>query len=323
MADQHCIPSRDSRGDFIRVHGDAPPVQRPSPIQVASNRLQPITTVVQEVANESGIFMQRAAHHQANPQQVGEPVEDDLEESETEGLVGTLEIIGPSLETFAQLPLPGARPSIIPCPSPSQGQTPPQPSFSQPPPPQIPPPAAAATNADEMMQNLLCTLITLGQAMPQNPPPQMLAPVPSTQTRTRAPNAFDGSNLEDLWAFLLQCQITFNAHPQNFTSESAKVCFAISYLKKMALEWFEQGILEDDLSQAPGWKSSWTEFVKELWTHFGPANPTGVVEAELQHLTMSSGACLSEYLVRFNTLASRVEWGDAALRFQFYDSLPE
>ena len=38
---------------------------------------------------------------------------------------------------------------------------------------------------------------------------------------------------------------------------------------------------------------------------------------------MSSGACLSEYLVRFNTLASRVEWGDVALHFQFYDSLPE
>jgi len=91
------------------------------------------------------------------------------------------------------------------------------------------------------------------------------------------------------------------------------VCFAISYLKKTALEWFEQGILEDDPSQAPGWKSSWMEFVKELWTHFGPANPTGVAEAELRHLTMSSRARLSEYLVRFNTLASRVEWGDAAL----------
>src|SRR5258708_1114200 len=84
---------------------DPPPVQQPSPIQLASNRLQPVATAVQ-VANESGIFTQRAAHHQANPQQVGEPVEDDLEESETEGLVGTPEIIGPSPETFAQLPLP-------------------------------------------------------------------------------------------------------------------------------------------------------------------------------------------------------------------------
>src|SRR5258708_6459232 len=225
--------------------------------------------------------MQRAAHHQANPQQLGEQVEDNLEESETEGLVDPPEIIGPSLKTFTQLPPPNTRPSIIPRPSPSQGQTPPQPSFSQPPTPQIPPLAAAATNVDETMQNLLHALITLGQAMPQNLPLQTLAPTPSTQTRTCAPDAFNGSNPEDLQAFLLQCQITFNTHPQNFTSESAKVCFAISYLKKTALEWFEQGILEDNPSQAPGWKSSWTEFVKELWTHFGPANPTGAAEVEL------------------------------------------
>src|SRR5258708_4255383 len=159
--------------------------------------------------------MQRAAHHQANPQQLGEQVEDNLEESETEGLVGPPEIIGPSLETFTQLPPPSARPSIIPRPSPSQGQAPPQPSFSQPPTPQIPPLAAAATNVDETMQNLLHTLITLGQAMPQNPPLQTLVPVPLTQTHTPAPDTFDGSNLEDLQAFLLQCQIRFNAHPQN------------------------------------------------------------------------------------------------------------
>src|SRR5258705_12504847 len=128
MADQRRIPSRDSTGRFIRVHGDPPPVQRPSPIQLASNQLQPIATTVQEAANKSGIFTQRAAHHQANPQQVGEPAEDDLEESETEGLVGTPEIIGPSPETFVQLTLPSARPSIIPRPSPSQRETPTQPS---------------------------------------------------------------------------------------------------------------------------------------------------------------------------------------------------
>ncbi len=85
----------------------------------------------------------------------------------------------------------------------------------------------------------------------------------------------------------------------------------------------QQGILEDDPTQVPEWKTSWMEFIKELCTHFRPTNPTGTVEVELQHLTMTSGAHLSEYLVRFNTLASRVEWGDVVLCFQFYDSLPD
>src|SRR5258707_10589226 len=136
-------------GHFIRVHGDPPPVQRPSPIQLASNQLQPIAAAVQEVANESKTFTQRAAHHHATPQQVGEPVEDDLEELEMEGLIDTPEIIGPSPETFAQLPLPSIRPSSIPCPSPSQGQAPP----STPPPPPPPQPPPAATPPDNTAEN--------------------------------------------------------------------------------------------------------------------------------------------------------------------------
>src|SRR5258708_4265445 len=243
--------------------------------------------MVQEAANESETFMQRAAHHHATPQQVGEapredPVEDELEESETEGLIGTPEIIRPSPETFTQLPLPSTQPSSIPCLSPNQEQTPLPPPTPQPSTPQIPPlVTSAVTNVDKMVQHLLHALVTLGQSMPQNPPPQAPVLAPLTQTCTCTPEMFNRSNLEDLWAFLLQCQIMFNAHPQNFPSESAKVFFAISYLKKSALEWFEQGILEDNQTQAPEWRSSWMEFIKELRTHFRPSNPTGVAEAEL------------------------------------------
>src|SRR5258708_14779072 len=190
--------------------------------------------MVQEAANESGIFTQRAAHHHTTPQSV----EDELEESEMEGLIGTPEIIRPSPETFVQPPLQSAHPSTIPPPSPSQGQAPPQP-----PTPQIPLVAAAATNVDEMVQHLLCALVTLGQSTAQNPTLQAPAPALPTQTHTQAPDTFNRSNPEDLQALLLQCQIMFNMHPQNFTSESAKVFFTISYLKKSALERFKQRLL--------------------------------------------------------------------------------
>src|SRR5258708_38119888 len=115
--------------------------------------------MVQEVANESRTFTQRAAHHHTTPQQVGEApreelVEDELEESETEGLIGTLEIIGPSPETFTQ-PLPSTQPSIIPHLSPSQGQAPLQPST-----PQTSPPAAAVPTADELTPPLRHALVS-------------------------------------------------------------------------------------------------------------------------------------------------------------------
>src|SRR5258707_13485399 len=82
-------------------------------------------------------------------------------------------------------------------------------------------------------------------------------------------------------------------------------------------------VLEDNPSLTPAWCNSWTEFAKELRTHFRTANPVASAEIELRLLTMASNARLPEYLVRFNTLASRVGWGEQALRFQFYDGLPE
>src|SRR5260370_28405885 len=126
-----------------------------------------------------------------------------------------------------------------------------------------------------------------------------------------------------MWILLMQCQIAFNSCPQNFPNESLKVLFAISYLKKAALEWFEQGVLEEVPRRPPLWKNNWVEFSKELWTHFRPANPTGAAEMELHHLTMAGDSRLSDYLVHFNTLASSVEWGDAALHFQCYNRLPD
>src|SRR6266446_2030214 len=38
---------------------------------------------------------------------------------------------------------------------------------------------------------------------------------------------------------------------------------------------------------------------------------------------MTHSSQLAEYLVCFNTLVSRVAWGEAALCFQFYDGLPD
>ncbi len=134
---------------------------------------------------------------------------------------------------------------------------------------------------------------------------------------------FDGSNPEELRMFLLQCQITFNSYLQQYVTHTVKVFFVISYLKKLALEWFEQGILESNPRSAPAWRSSWPEFINELRTYFGPMNPTGTAKLGLQHLTMAPSSQLREYLVQFNTLVSRMAWGEVALCFQFYDGLPD
>src|ERR1700677_2805127 len=186
-------------------------------------------------------------------------------------------------------------------------------------------PPTPPTAADDLIMRLVQALATMGQGVtaPAPPTPPAAATPPTNPSRLRTPDAFDGSNPEDLRPFLLQCQLTFNAYPHQYTTDSAKVFFAISYLKKSALEWFENGVMEQNPLRAPAWRTNWTDFMIELRTHFGPINPVRNAEIELNRLTMSSDARLSEYLVRFNTLASRVAWGDAALVFKFYDGLPD
>src|SRR5260221_502591 len=176
------------------------------------------------------------------------------------------------------------------------------------------------TDSGEILQQLVQVLSLLGQAPPTSTHP---TPSPTPTTRIRSPDAFDGSNPDDLRPFLLQCQLTFNLYPQHYASDSSKVFFMISYLKKSALEWFKIGVMEIDPRLALSWRSNWPDFITEICTHFGPSNPTGTAEIELRHLSMQPNAHISEYLVRFNTLASRLSWGDAALPFQFYDGLPD
>jgi len=239
----------------------------------------------------------------------GDPGDDEIEGLDAEVLLNA-----DALEDGEAVTLDfegqGETPSLHPPPS-CNSRTPP--TLQQSPPVSAQP----STSTIDPVQQLVQALLTIGQntaAPPPNPPT-------TSQSHVRAPDTFDGSNPKDLRAFLLQCQITFNSYPQQYSTDATKVFFAISYLKKMALEWFEQGVLEDNPSLTPAWRNSWMEFTKELRTHFRPANPVGSAKIELQHLTMASNARLPKYLVRFNMLASGVGWGEQALHFQFYDSV--
>src|SRR5258708_3545750 len=162
-------------------------------------------------------------------------------------------------------------------------------------------PGTSPTDSGEILQQLVQVLTLLGLAPPMSTP---LTPSPTPTTHIRSPDTFDGSNPDNLQPFLLQCQLTFNLYPQHYTSNSSKVFFVISYLKKSTLEWFEIGVMEINPRLALSWHSNWPDFIAKIHTHFGPSNPTGMVEIELCHLSMQSNSHISEYLVQFNMLAS-------------------
>jgi hypothetical protein len=56
--------------------------------------------------------------------------------------------------------------------------------------------------------------------------------------------------------------------------------------------------------------------------NFGPYDQTDDAESELVSLKMTSSQCITEYIVRFNSLAPHCNWGNATLHYRFYGGLP-
>ena len=95
-----------------------------------------------------------------------------------------------------------------------------------------------------------------------------------------------------------------------FADDSAKVTYTLSYLKGSVLDWFEPSLTSrNDVS----WLSNYSEFISELRIHFGHFDSEGEAEAELKNLRMCDNQRITKYLVEFNRLAARVQWGNAAL----------
>jgi hypothetical protein len=152
---------------------------------------------------------------------------------------------------------------------------------------------------------------------------QHTSPSDDSKVKVREPDTFDGSEPRKLRAFFVQYELNFQSKPKTFYSDRAKVNFAQSYLKGMALEWFEPDLLSDGLSPRPDLMDDYSEFMLELQTNFGPHDPSRNAEMQLKQLNMREGQRINKYIVKFQRLASQVHrWGDGALHCQFYNGLP-
>lgn len=146
-----------------------------------------------------------------------------------------------------------------------------------------------------------------------------------TRTKVREPDTFDGSDPKKLRSFVVQCEINFHANEKAFRRDRSKITFAQSYLKGMALDYFEPDLLG---AVTPGlrplWMLDWQSFLYELQSNFGPHDPVAEAEAQLEQLRMKDTHRISKYIVEWNRLANQVrEWGPGALRRSFYIGLPD
>ncbi|KAG6329086.1 hypothetical protein ID866_10004 [Astraeus odoratus] len=103
-----------------------------------------------------------------------------------------------------------------------------------------------------------------------------------------------------------------------------KVSFALSFLKGIALAWFEPDHLDTIPSTDLTWADDYSEFVIELTTNFGPHNPVSDAEHQLNNLSMKDGSHINKYIVEFNCLTTQVcGYGEGALHHIFYNGLPD
>ena len=129
----------------------------------------------------------------------------------------------------------------------------------------------------------------------------------SGKTKVHEPNTFDGSDLRKLHAFLVLCELNFQNQPKAFATNHAKVTYTQSYLRGMALEWFEPDLLNvSNPNACPIWMDSYHQFVSELQANFGPHDPVGDAEHQLDNLSMKEGQKINKYIVEFNRLAGQV-----------------
>jgi hypothetical protein len=143
---------------------------------------------------------------------------------------------------------------------------------------------------------------------------------PSPKAKAKEPDTFDGSDPKKLNNFILLCNLNFRTN-QAYSRDSAKVTFALSYLRGMALEYFEPSLLETGAT--PDWMDNWDAFVRNLRILFGPVDPTADAADSIDNLKMQDNQHIVKYNVDFSRLAIRTGWEDSVLRHRYYTGLAE
>ena len=127
-----------------------------------------------------------------------------------------------------------------------------------------------------------------------------------------------------LCTFLMQCKLNFQDCPKSFDNDRTKVIYAQSYLKGMALDWFEPKLLLGNPQFHLLWMDNYSSFMHELHSNFGPHDPVSDAEHRLDNLSMSDNHKITKYVVKFNHYVSQVcGYGEGALWHHFYNGLPE
>jgi len=139
--------------------------------------------------------------------------------------------------------------------------------------------------------------------------------------KSNRPDTFDGSDPKKLNNFVLLCGLHFRSNPYSFDDDGSKVTFALSYLRGVALEYFEPSVL--DPPKDCEWLEDWPAFIRTLRKEFGPIDPAADAEELLDNLKMRENQRILKYNVEFTRLSILTGWTGNILKHRYYTGLAE
>ncbi|MGL4765872.1 MAG: retrotransposon gag family protein, partial [Aeromonas sp.] len=131
------------------------------------------------------------------------------------------------------------------------------------------------------------------------------------------PATYSGA-AEECSGFLLQCSLYLEANSHLFSNERGKVAFIINLLQGKALQW-AQSLWESNASVT----GSLSEFCAQLKIVFGQQTSKLSVHDQLFTIKQLRNESVSDYAIRFRTLAYLSGWNEAALITAYRHGLNE
>ena len=155
----------------------------------------------------------------------------------------------------------------------------------------------------------------------------VLARQPDPQPKKRnkgvkEPDLFSRGSPNKLQAFIFQCQIYFCACEGEFQEDTEKIFFAISYLRGVALDYFEPFINKAEAYQSFDFLEEWSAFVQKLSNLFGSYSPEDDDEDAIIAIPFPNDGKAVNYFIQFAKFQNRICWNDRALRKVVKDVIP-
>jgi uncharacterized protein YuzE len=124
--------------------------------------------------------------------------------------------------------------------------------------------------------------------------------------------------------FLLQCKLNFQAKPEYFRDDTAKVTYVLSFLKEPALNYLDPFLVDDPVNE-PAWLMNFEYFTEEeeLYIYFGPYDQQAEAEIELEQLVMKDNHKATKFFVDLYRISAMLDHNDSSLYRKAYTAMPK